>query len=74
MRTVVVLAGPTGPTGTYERVNIFAAFTGATGQFEQCQQVAGASGPRGIISRVYPSGGPTAGVRNIIIAGYTGPA
>lgn len=73
-RTLVVAAAPTGPTGTWKRVNIYNAFTGATGQYEQCLQATGASkGPTGLLKRVYPSGGPTAGVKNIIIRGYVGP-
>jgi hypothetical protein len=77
LRTVVVVAVPTGPTGTYERVNIYAGFTGPTGPtgasaFETCLQATGNTGVHGQFQRVYPSGGPTAGVRNIIISGYVG--
>lgn len=72
-RTVVVTSA-TGPTGGWEKVNIYANFTGRTGAFEQCLQATGANkGPTGLLQRVSPIAGPTAGIRNIIIRGYVGP-
>lgn len=74
LKTVVVLAGPTGPTGTIKGVNILAAFTGPTGQFAQWQQATGATGPH-ILKRVYNIGptGIAGQHKTVIISGYSGP-
>lgn len=72
-KTVVVLGGPTGPTGTIEGVNILSAFTGATGQFRQWLQATGASGPTGLLKRVYNIGptGISGAHKNVIISGFS---
>lgn len=73
-KTVVVLPGPTGPTGTFKGVNILSAFTGASGELPQWQQATGASGPNGVLEKVYNIG-PT-GIKgqhkNVIITGFNG--
>lgn len=73
-KTVVVLPGPTGPTGTIKGVNILGAFTGATGQLPQWQQATGPTGANGTLERVYNSGtGATGKFKTVIISGYVGP-
>lgn len=75
LKTVVVLAGPTGPTGTIKGANILRAFTGATGQFAQWLQATGPTGSNGALERVYnigPTGLP-AQHKTVIISGYSGP-
>lgn len=70
---VIVLAGPTGPTGLYKRVNVYANITGASGQYQQCTQLAGPTGPTGTFKRVVSTGATfRAGVKTIIIVGFTG--
>lgn len=60
LKQVRVIAGPTGPTGTFEGVRIFANITGPTGLYAQWLQInpqqmaTGATGNTGIIG---PSGG-----------------
>lgn len=74
-KTVVVVAGPTGPTGHYEGVIIHSAFTGRTGQFPQWLQATGPTGPHGLLARVYPIAqtGPNGIHQHVIINGYVGP-
>lgn len=75
-KTVVVLAGPTGPTGNFEGVIIHSAFTGLTGQFPQWLQSTGATGGiHGELKRVYPlaNTGPNGVHKHVIIKGYVGP-
>lgn len=71
-KTVVVLPGPTGPTGTIKGVNILGAFTGATGRLPQWLQATGPSGPSGTLEKVYNIGptGLTGGHKTVIILGY----
>ena len=85
---VRVIAGPTGPTGTFQGVRIFANATGPTGLYETRVQInpqqmgTGLTGPGptgGRYETVYPIGAsfvnaPTGTIKTIIIAGYTGPA
>ena len=74
-KTVIVLSGPNGPTGTVKGVNIIKNFTGKTGQNPFWLQYTGGTGPKGILQRVYNIGPP--GVsgehKTVIILGYTGP-
>lgn len=75
-KTVVVLAGPTGPTGNFESVIIHSAFTGLTGEIAQWLQATGPTGGiHGELKRVYPIGqtGPTGVHKHVIINGYVGP-
>lgn len=87
MKMVRVIAGPTGPTGTFEGVRIFPNITGPTGQYAQWAQIntqqmgTGMSGPTGgRYETVYPVGAtayaeaPTGTFKIVIINGYTGPA
>lgn len=87
LKKVRVIAGPTGPTGTFQGVRIFANITGPTGLYAQWQQVntqqmgTGMTGPTGgRYETVYPVGAtayaqaPTGTFKTVIIAGYTGPA
>ncbi len=86
LKKVSVIAGPTGPTGTFEGVRIFANITGPTGLYPQWQQVngqqmgTGMTGPTGgRYQTVYPVGAsfanaPTGTFKTVIISGYTGPA
>jgi hypothetical protein len=87
MKQVRVIAGPTGPTGTFRGVRIFANITGPTGLYAQwgqlnAQQMAtGMTGPTGArYETVYPIGqtayalAPTGTFETVIVAGYTGPA
>lgn len=73
-KRVRVIAGPTGPTGTFQGVHILAAFTGPTGTYPQWAQ----QGPtgQGIFETVYVVGatGATGRHKTVIITGYTGPA
>lgn len=73
-KTVVVLAGPTGPTGTIKGVNILANFTGASGRLAQWLQATGASGPNGLLEKVYNIGptGITGEHKSVIITGFSG--
>lgn len=79
-KSVRVLAGPTGASGSHEGVHILAAFTGPTGTFPQWLQINAtqqAASPTGTFKEVYPiaSGTGVKGeVKTVIIAGYTGPA
>lgn len=79
MKTVRVIAGPTGPTGTMKGVRIFSNITGPTGLFAQWAQ-GGQGGPTGTFESVYPVGATayaaarTGTYKTVIIAGYTGPA
>lgn len=68
MKSVIVIAGPTGPTGTFQGVRILSAFTGPTGAFAQWSQLAGFTGPTGTFKTVYPTTDPKA--KTVIIAGY----
>lgn len=73
-KTVVVIHGPTGPTGTIKGVNIVAAFTGLTGEIPQWLQATGATGPHGTLEKVYnigPTGNHTH--KTVIISGFVGP-
>lgn len=74
LKTVVVLAGPTGPTGTIKGVNIITNITGASGEFAHWLQATGPTAPHGVIERVYNIG-PT-GVqgehKTVIIQGFVG--
>ena len=87
LKKVRVIAGPTGPTGTFQGVRIFANITGPTGLYAQWQQVnplqmaTGTTGPTGgRYETVYPVGAtayaqaPTGTWKTVIISGYTGPA
>ncbi len=73
-KTVIVLGGPTGPTGTFKGVNILSVFTGATGEFAQWLQATGATGPNGTFESIYNIGptGLTGQHKNVIISGYSG--
>lgn len=74
LKTVVVLGGPTGPTGTVAGVKIFANITGASGQFAQRLQATGATGVHGQLKRVYNLVGVDVKGehRTIIISGFVG--
>lgn len=86
MKSVRVLAGPTGPTGTFQGVRIFPNITGPTGQYPQWAQLneqqagTGPTGANGPFEHVYPIGAtayaqaPTGTFKTVIISGYTGPA
>jgi hypothetical protein len=87
LKKVRVIAGPTGPTGTFQGVRIFANITGPTGLFAQWEQVntqemaTGPTGPAGgRYETVYPvndtdyDASPTGTFKTVIINGYTGPA
>lgn len=78
-KLVRVIAGPTGPTGTFEGVHILSAFTGPTGTFPVWGQINAAQqalSPTGAFKSVYPIAGtgPAGRVKTVIIPGYTGPA
>lgn len=86
-KQVRVIAGPTGPTGTFKGVRIFANLTGPTGLFSVWGQInpqqmaTGMTGPTGgRYETVYPVGptayaeAPTGTFKTVIIEGYTGPA
>lgn len=79
-KLVYVESGPTGPTGTWEGVNILGTFTGPTGTFPVWGKYTGptgASGPNGNFKHVYNIG-PTAAaaakgrIKTVIIPGFTG--
>lgn len=70
MKTVRVIPGPTGPTGTFQGVRILSAFTGPTGTFAQWMQPADPTA-NGIFETVYPAG--AGAFKTVIIAGYAGP-
>ena len=78
-KQVRVIAGPTGPTGTFQGVRILSTFTGPTGTFPVWEQLAGPTGA-GIFETVYPIGAsayaeaPNGIFKTVIIDGYTGPA
>jgi hypothetical protein len=74
-KTVVVLAGPTGPTGTFKGANILTHFTGVTGEHAFWLQATGATGPHGLLERVYNIGptGLTGAHKTVFILGYVGP-
>lgn len=75
-KTVVVLAGPTGPTGTMKGVVILSAFTGFTGELAQWLQATGPTGGvHGEIERVYSiaNTGPKGVHKTVIIKGFVGP-
>lgn len=78
-KQVRVIAGPTGPTGTFQGVRIFANVTGPTGLYPTWGQLAGPTGA-GIFETVYPvtapqyAAAPTGTYKTVIIPGYTGPA
>lgn len=55
-------------------LHIYAGVTGPTGQFERCSQVGPTGVTGGQIATVQGLTGPTAGVKSIIVVGYTGPA
>jgi hypothetical protein len=73
-KTVVVLGGPTGPTGTIKGVNILSGYTGPTGNIAQWLQATGATGPSGVLEKVYNIGptGLTGGHKNVFISGFAG--
>lgn len=72
-KIVIVLGGPTGPTGTFEGVNILGTFTGRTGQFPQWAQATGNTGPHGTFKSVYNIGptGVKGEIKTVIIPGFT---
>lgn len=73
-KTVVVLAGPTGPTGTIKGVNIIKNVTGPSGTIPQWLQATGPTGANGTLERVYNSGtGATGKFKTVTILGYVGP-
>jgi len=87
LKKVRVIAGPTGPTGTFQGVRIFANITGPTGLYAQWQQVntqqmgTGMTGPTGgRFETVYPvtapqyAAAPTGTFKTVIMTGFTGPA
>lgn len=69
LKSVVVVTGPTGPTGTYETVHIATGATGPTGTYAHWNAI-GETG-HGTFKHVI-NGGATAGRKNVIIDGYTG--
>lgn len=73
-KTVIVAAGPTGPTGLWKGVNILGAFTGVTGELSIWNQATGPTGPNGTFETIYNIGptGLTGGHKNVIILGYSG--
>lgn len=79
-KSVRVVSGPTGATGTHEGVHILSTFTGPTGTFPIWNQINAtqqAASPTGTFKEVYPIAGGTgtAGrIKTVIIPGYTGPA
>ncbi len=78
-KLVRVLAGPTGPTGTFEGVHILSTFTGPTGTFPVWGQINAAQqalSPTGTFKSVYPIAGtgPAGRIKTVIIPGFTGPA
>lgn len=79
-KSVRVIAGPTGPTGTFEGVHILSTFTGPTGTFPILNQINAAQqaqSPTGTFKTVYPLAGATGvqgEIKTVIIPGYTGPA
>lgn len=72
-KIVIVLGGPTGPTGTFEGVNILGTFTGRTGQFPQWAQATGNTGPHGTFKSVYNIGptGVKGEIKTVIIPGFS---
>lgn len=86
-KQVRVIAGPTGPTGTFQGVRIFPNITGPTGLYPQWKQInpqqmaTGTTGPTGgrydsvyPISAVNYAAARTGTFKTVIINGYTGPA
>lgn len=75
-KTVVVVGGPTGATGTLEGVNILSTFTGPTGTFPVWGQATGPTGPNGTFKTVYQLSptGPLGRIKTVIIPGYSGSA
>lgn len=73
-KTVIVLGGPTGPTGTFEMVNIVPNFTGATGEIAQWRAATGATGPNGTfksIVNIGPTGPNASKFKTAIIPGFS---
>jgi len=77
LKTVIVLAGPTGPTGTMKGVNIWTGMSGLSGGHATWLQYTGGKGPSGILERVYPLAADGAGFtgahKTVFISGYVGP-
>lgn len=73
-KTVIILGGPTGPTGTFKGVNILGSFTGPTGTYPIWSQATGNTGPNGTFESVYNIGptGPTGTIKTVIIPGFAG--
>jgi hypothetical protein len=73
-KTVIVLGGPTGPTGTIKGVNILKTFTGVTGEHAFWLQYTGGTGPKGILERVYNIGptGVSGEHKTVFILGFSG--
>ena len=75
LKTVVVLSGPTGPTGTIKGVHILSAFTGASGGHANWLQATGPTGVHGQLERVYnvtDGAGRTGAHKTVIISGFVG--
>lgn len=77
-KTVIVLGGFTGPTGTFECVNIIPNFTGPTGTFPIWNQATGPTGPNGTFKQVWDVAGAPTGtvlpkgtIKTVIIPGYS---
>lgn len=79
-KLVRVLAGPTGPTGTFRGVRIIANLTGPTGQnpvWGQINAAQQAASPKGAFESVYQvvgATGPAHDIKTVTILGFTGPA
>lgn len=71
MKTVIVLSPASGPTGTFEGVNILPNITGPSGLYPQWQQATGNTGPAGILTQVYNIGptGVSGAHKSVIIVG-----
>jgi hypothetical protein len=72
-KTVIVLGGFTGPTGTFKQVNILSSFTGPTGTFPIWNQATGPTGPNGTFESVINVGptGIKGEVKTVIIPGFS---
>ena len=72
MKTVIIINGPTGPTGTYKTVNILATGpTGSHGIFPTWLQATGNTGPTGLFETVIDAGiAGLTGRETVIIADY----
>lgn len=72
-KTVIVLGGFTGPTGTFKQVNILGTFTGPTGTYPIWNQATGSTGPNGTFESVINIGptGPSSKFKTVIIPGFS---